>query len=135
MPVHLECHRCTACCRWPGEVCLSETELSQLAAFKAMSERDFIEQFTRLRRDRRGLALLEQPGGACIFLDGQHCAVQAVKPRQCRDFPNGWMQSLWGKVPFEVVQRDYPMLVNCAAFQDFLKSPAPAETVAGAGTD
>lgn len=133
MPIVLECHRCTACCRWPGEVGLAEAEISQLAAFKGMNERDFIEQFTRLRQDRRGLALKEQPNGACIFLDGKNCAVQPVKPQQCRDFPNRWMNVLWGQVPFELIQRDYPMLANCEAFQAFVKSPKQRDALAGIG--
>ena len=32
----------------------------------------------------------DKPGGECIFLEGRDCAVQPVKPQQCRDFPNGW---------------------------------------------
>jgi uncharacterized protein len=69
---------------------LSNAEISQLAAFKGISENEFIQQFTRLRWDRGGLALQEKPDGGCIFLEGNDCAVQAVKPRQCREFPNLW---------------------------------------------
>lgn len=90
MPVYYECQRCTACCRWPGQVRLSGAEIAELAAFKRMSEYDFIQAYTRLTSDRRGLALIEKPDGACIFLEGMDCAVQPVKPRQCRAFPNAW---------------------------------------------
>ena len=90
MPVFLECQRCTACCRWPGQVRLTDAEIARLAAFKGLSEFDFIQQFTRLTSDRRGLALLDQPDGACIFLTDNDCSVQPVKPQQCRDFPNLW---------------------------------------------
>lgn len=90
MPVFLECQRCTACCRWPGQVRLTEAEIARLAAFKGLTESAFIQQFTRLTQDRRGLALMDQPDGACIFLDGENCSVQGVKPQQCRDFPNLW---------------------------------------------
>jgi Fe-S-cluster containining protein len=69
---------------------LSEDEIRALAAFKQMPEVEFIQKFTRLSADRRGLALEENPDGACIFLEGMDCAVQPVKPKQCRDFPNGW---------------------------------------------
>ncbi|HEY4983555.1 MAG TPA: hypothetical protein VIJ24_00675, partial [Verrucomicrobiae bacterium] len=65
-------------------------EITRLATFKGLSESDFIQQFTRLRWDRGGLALKEQPDGACVFLEGESCAVQPVKPQQCRDFPNFW---------------------------------------------
>jgi Fe-S-cluster containining protein len=90
MPVFLECQRCTACCRWPGQVRLTDAEITRLAAFKDLSEFDFIQQFTRLTNDRRGLALLDKSNGECIFLEGGNCAVQSVKPQQCRDFPNLW---------------------------------------------
>jgi hypothetical protein len=41
--------------------------ITRLAQFKGLSEHDFIQQFTRLRRNRDGLALGEQPDGACIL--------------------------------------------------------------------
>src|SRR5437899_10622227 len=90
VPIFLECQRCTACCRWPGQVRLTDLEIARLAAFRGLSEHDFIQQFTRLSQDRRGLALQEKPNGECVFLDGLDCAVQPVKPQQCRDFPNLW---------------------------------------------
>ena len=122
MSITLECQRCGACCRWPGEVRLTGEELSKLAGFIGLSEQDFIEQHTRLRKDRRGLALKERPDGSCIFLDGNSCTVQPVKPQQCKEFPSRWVNLLWGKVPLEVMQRDYPMLFACSAFKDFLKN-------------
>lgn len=90
MPVFWECQRCTACCRWPGQVRLPEAEISRLAAYLGLGEFDFIQRFTRLRADRRGLVLAEKPDGACVFLEGRDCRVQPVKPQQCRDFPNLW---------------------------------------------
>ena len=107
MPIFYECQRCTACCRWPGQVRLTEAEITRLAAFKGLSESDFIQQFTRLRWDRGGLALLEKPDGGCIFLEGDDCAVQAVKPQQCRDFPN-----LWNFPGFEQTCHAIPRLVG-----------------------
>ena len=111
VPVFLECQRCTACCRWPGHVRLNEAEIARLAAFKGMAECDFIEQFTRLRPDRRGLSLLEKPNGECIFLEGQNCAVQPVKPQQCREFPNLWsfpgFEKICHAIPREVSEAEY----------------------------
>jgi hypothetical protein len=90
---------------------LTEAEITQLAAFKGLSESDFIQQFTRLRWDRGGLALLEKPDGGCIFLEGDDCAVQAVKPQQCRDFPNLWrfpgFEQTCHAVPREVSEEEY----------------------------
>jgi uncharacterized protein len=107
MPIFYECDRCTACCRWPGQVKLSDEEISRLATFKGLSEFDFIQQFTRLSADRKGLALMDKPNGECIFLEGGDCAVQPVKPQQCRDFPN-----LWNFPGFEKICRAKPHLLE-----------------------
>ena len=111
MAIFLECQRCAACCRWPGQVCLTEEEISRLAAFKGVREHEFIQQFTRLRQDRQGLALREQPNGACIFLEGSDCVTQPVKPRQCREFPNLWnfpgFEKFCHAIPHEVSPVEY----------------------------
>jgi Fe-S-cluster containining protein len=90
VPIFFECQRCTACCRWPGQVRLDDAEIARLAAFREMSESDFIQSFLQLRHDRQGLALKNKANGECIFLEGNDCAVQSAKPQQCRDFPNLW---------------------------------------------
>jgi uncharacterized protein len=111
VPIFLECQRCTACCRWPGQVRLTDAEISRLAAFKGVSQHDFIQQFTRLRQDRRGLALQEKPNGECVFLEGHDCSVQPVKPQQCKNFPN-----LWNFPGFEKVCRAIPVELNAEEF-------------------
>ena len=111
MPIFLECQRCTACCRWPGQVKLGDGEIARMAAYKGLTEHDFIQRYTRLRHDRQGLALLEQPDGACIFLEGESCAVQPVKPQQCKDFPNLWnfpgFEKICHAIPREVSEAEY----------------------------
>jgi Fe-S-cluster containining protein len=91
---------------------LTDEEITRLAVFKGLSEFDFIQQFTRLRPDRRGLALKDQPDGACIFLENGNCSVQDVKPQQCRDFPN-----LWNFPGFEKICRAVPHEVSAAEYQ------------------
>lgn len=90
MPVFYECQRCTACCRWPGDVRVSDDETARIAAFLQLPEDQFIQRYTKLRRDRKGLSLVEKANGECVFLEEGLCAIQAVKPQQCRDFPNLW---------------------------------------------
>lgn len=118
MPTFYDCQRCTACCRWPGQVQLTDAEITRLATFHGLSEHDFIQRYTRLAHDRRGLALQEQPGGACVFLVGDDCSVQPVKPQQCRDFPNLWRHpdadQLCRAIPREVTEDEYVRLVSQA---------------------
>lgn len=95
---HYLCQRCGNCCRWPGWVRLTENDITALAGFLGLSEFDFVQRYTELRPDRRGLVLKEQPGGACIFLEGANrCRVNPVKPAQCRGFPNTWNFPGWEK--------------------------------------
>lgn len=116
MPVFYDCQRCTACCRWPGEVKLREGETQRLAEFLGISEWEFIQRYTRLRSDRQALALEDQADGSCVFLDGEHCRVQPVKPQQCRDFPNRWnfpgFEKSCHAIPREVSDAEYARLLK-----------------------
>ncbi len=85
-----ECLRCGACCRWPGHVLLAGGEAEAIAGFLGMPAHAFIERFTMLAANRACLSLAEAPDGACVFLEGNSCGIQPVKPRQCRDFPLHW---------------------------------------------
>jgi Fe-S-cluster containining protein len=111
MPIFLECQRCTACCRWPGQVRLTDEEIARLATFKEISEHEFIQRFTRLCSDRHGLALQEKPNHECIFLEGDDCSVQPVKPQQCKDFPNLWnfpgFEKVCCAVPVDLAPEEY----------------------------
>jgi Fe-S-cluster containining protein len=62
-----------------------------MAAHMGLPLDEFMRCYTRLTDDRAGLSLVERIDGACIFLSATgECAVQCVKPQQCRDFPIRW---------------------------------------------
>ena len=96
--VWYQCQRCTNCCRWPGEVKLLDSDIAKIAAFLGLSEWEFVQRYTTLQASRRGLTLTEQEDGACVFLKGRDCAIQPVKPEQCRGFPNKWNFPGWRAV-------------------------------------
>lgn len=96
--VWFECQRCTACCRWPGDVRLEDSEIGPMAAFLGLAEEEFIERYTRLRTNRQGLSLIEKPNHECIMLDGNDCRIHPVKPHQCKGFPNLWNFPGWREV-------------------------------------
>lgn len=122
MPIFYECQRCTACCRWPGQVRLSDSEIARLASFKGISEHEFVQEYTRLNVQRSGLALKEKPNGECIFLEDTDCAVQPVKPQQCRDFPNRWnfpgFENVCRALPKLVDEDEYRRLLHAATGRD-----------------
>ena len=96
--VYYQCQRCTNCCRWPGFVKVDDADIATIAAQLGLSEHDLIQRYTRLRPRRDGLALIDKANGECIFLEGRDCAVQTVKPGQCRGFPNTWNFPGWRQV-------------------------------------
>lgn len=77
---------------------VSDQDITSIATFLGMEEEEFIADYTRLRPARDGLALTDQADGSCVFLEGQDCRVQAVKPAQCRGFPNEWNFPGWRAV-------------------------------------
>ncbi len=77
---------------------VSDTEVESIAAFLGLEIPAFVERFTRLRADRRGLSLISRPDESCIFLEGKNCMINEVKPQQCRDFPNKWNFPGWRQV-------------------------------------
>ena len=97
------CRRCGACCRWPGCVKLAPGEPERIADALGLAAEEFYEKFTRLAPDRSCLSLIEDRSGHCVFLgeDGDGlslCRIEAVKPRQCRDFPLRWNFPGWEKL-------------------------------------
>ena len=88
---------------------LESGEAEAIAAFLKISEEEFFESHTRLTPDRRHLSLIEKPDGSCEYLTADEtglacCAIEKVKPVQCREFPERWNFPDWQK--------------HCGAFSD-----------------
>ena len=93
--VRYACQRCANCCRWHGEVPVTDGELQRIADYLDLELYDFVAKYTDLRVNRAGLTLINKPNGECIFLDGIDCRIQEVKPGQCAGFPNEWNFPGW----------------------------------------
>ncbi|MGB0579686.1 MAG: YkgJ family cysteine cluster protein [Limisphaerales bacterium] len=128
MPIFYDCQRCTACCRWPGQVKIDEEQISRMSEFLELSEDEFIEQFTRIRADRQGLSLKDKENGECVFLDGNKCRIQPVKPQQCRDFPNLWnfpgFERKCKSIAIPVDNDEYRRRIKLATGRELPKKPA-----------
>jgi len=96
--VYYACQRCTACCKWPGDVRIETDEVARIAEFLKLTDYEFLHQFTRLRTNRQGLSLIEKDNHECIMLDGDVCRIHPVKPAQCEGFPNKWNFPGWRQV-------------------------------------
>jgi Fe-S-cluster containining protein len=85
-----KCTGCGDCCRWPGSVLLTDSDIAQMAGHVGLSEQDFINRHTRLAPNRIQLALLDNADESCSFLKGDRCSVYEARPEQCRTFPFAW---------------------------------------------
>lgn len=92
-----QCDRCTACCKWPGDVKVTDSEIDRIAEFMKMEADDFVDSYTRLRTGRNGLSLIEKENHECIMLENGGCRIHEVKPFQCKGFPNYWAFDGWQK--------------------------------------
>jgi Fe-S-cluster containining protein len=84
------CHRTGNCCRGRGVCTLTPEDTDRIAAHLGLSVLDFRLRYTH--DSPRGPVLRIRGGsdgdGSCIFLgEDAACAVQAVKPRQCVEYP------------------------------------------------
>lgn len=94
--VNFKCIRCGNCCKWPGYVRISETEIAQIAAYLGLAAHDFTAEYAVLTSDRRGLSLKETDRHVCIFYEEPPaCKIEPVKPAQCRGFPLKWNFKNW----------------------------------------
>ncbi len=76
---------CTACCREPGFVYLTEDDLRRAAEFLGMSPAEFEARY--VYRTRRRLRLRKPRGKQCPFLLEDGCRIHPAKPTQCRLYP------------------------------------------------
>lgn len=70
-------------------------EPERIATQLGMSTDGFIQEHTRLTRDRLGLSIVERDDQSCSMLDADGCRIQNVKPYQCRAFPHEWNYDGW----------------------------------------
>jgi hypothetical protein len=82
--LQLDCFSCGACCR-DNRVVLEKPDL---AAWQR--KRPELLNRAYIRRSRGTVLLRLAPGGACVHLGAQNrCAIYALRPGNCREFPVG----------------------------------------------
>ncbi len=92
------CRRCGNCCRIPGEVRLLKGEPEKIAALLGISTDEFIQNHTRLTRDRIGLSIMEREDHGCLMLEADRCRIEEAKPYHCRAFPVLWNYDGWERI-------------------------------------
>ncbi len=105
--LRFECTRCGRCCRGPGNVWVSDTEIESLAEKTAIDADEF--RRTQIKRSgRRGFVLRQKRNQDCIFWDGARgCQVYDSRPRQCRTYPF-WKANLQSEADWDRERRSCP---------------------------
>lgn len=84
--LRFECTGCGRCCTGSGGYAwVTVDEAFALAAGLGLDVNEFGRRY--LRRVNGRYALVDCPGGDCVFLVGKTCAVYENRPAQCRAFP------------------------------------------------
>jgi Fe-S-cluster containining protein len=127
MTSELICQRCGACCRWQGYVKITEEEAGEMAEYLGIDRDEFMAKYTRMVFYPIGLTLRERSDDSCVFLVGNECVVQEVKPQHCRDFPN-----IWNFPGFQDVCRARPVEIEVPddgpPEEEALEQAGPAES-------
>ena len=91
--VRFRCTRCGDCCRHvEGVVVVESLDAYKLAKHLGITISDFFTDYTEpyyLEDTQYPIFMLKTTGKdkSCIFLKGNRCTVQDVKPRTCRMYP------------------------------------------------
>ncbi len=100
------CQGCGRCCAGPGgHVFVEEDEAQALAGCLGLAPGDFLTRFTRRHEGR--IALIDAPGGDCVFLRGNRCAVYRARPWQCRAWPF-WFRNVRSDEAWRLTARSCP---------------------------
>ena len=81
----IDCTECAACCH-STRLEMNEGDLVRIAEHLHMDAGAVRRLYTEPEIHGGGL-LARQPGGGCVFLDGNLCIVYEARPRACREFP------------------------------------------------
>ncbi|MCQ2379406.1 MAG: hypothetical protein MJ025_00560 [Victivallaceae bacterium] len=80
---------------------MTAEDVERIGSFLGIGAERFANTMARLSSDRRQLVLDGDEDAPCIFLefDGgvASCAIDPVKPEQCRNFPEKWNYPGWRK--------------------------------------
>ena len=83
------CTACGNCCRGPGSVYFTKTDLTNIDRFLNLRTADERRELRDkiVQREENGY-YVHRAGGACYFLDAHgRCTVYPVRPLQCSTFP------------------------------------------------
>ncbi len=92
--LRFKCTECGKCCTGsPGNVWVSEQEMSSISKLLNISIELFKRKYVRQRNNRFALIEKKSQNNDCIFLKDNKCLIYQARPKQCRTFP-WWRENL-----------------------------------------
>lgn len=84
---NFECKQCGKCCRWEGFVSLTKEDIDRLSDHSRVPRETYLKDYT-LKHGENGYVLKDKEGSSrCIYMDGNKCSIQDIKPKQCDKYP------------------------------------------------
>lgn len=105
--INFECQPdCSNCCKLSnGYVFLTETEAMYIANYLEISEKEFLQHFTRIIDEQ--LCLVDGENEHCVFLENHRCNIYDIRPIQCQTYPF-WPENLKSKSRWQITQDECP---------------------------
>jgi len=96
---------CTNCCSRPGDVFLTEEDITRIAAYLELEPAEFEKRYIEPRSQPKRLTT-PRPR-TCHFLVAGGCRIHEVKPMQCRVFPF-WPENIETRAGWSSLRRYCP---------------------------
>lgn len=87
-----KCRQCGECCKGDGVVKVTDGDIANISGFLKISKEEFLSKYTR-HGFFEEIWLKDKTNMECIFLNGNICEINCVKPLQCINFPYSWQNS------------------------------------------
>jgi len=87
--IPFECTQCGKCCKWDGQVYLTEKDIDRLSdKLEKGNKKEFLDTYTKkIHSDKDTVLINKQDNKECIFLKDNKCSIWKDKPEQCDEFP------------------------------------------------
>jgi len=87
--IPFKCTKCGDCCRWDGEVRITQDDGRRLSEHLDVDTEDFYSQFCKEISGKKFLKNKKNKTD-CIFLEDNECSVHEFKPEQCASYPKNY---------------------------------------------
>lgn len=121
--LNFKCTECGKCCSGPkGYIWITPEELTSMAAFLQISEKEFKIKYTRQRDNRISLTEKKNAFGEydCIFLKEKKCQIYQTRPKQCRTYP-WWKEHLTSPESWELAAQECEGINNEAPLKPYVE--------------